>query len=572
MIIPKGGKDRDKQLKFIIDVCSQSRNDRMALYARRRNYFLYGSNQGAGTLHNRLYAHLDLVSSFLYTPDHAKYAIAPPEHSDDALVEQLIALGDYWNDTFRDSELAYQYSDALTWATVYDTMYIKMGWNNATKELYGEIVPPYAMGMWNETKPGIDNQQAFVHSYVLDYDEAVQRLYRAGLASEIKRMEVNFGRDEEDMPPVLHNLLLGGPFGPSITDPLTGVVNSAAEPTPTYRAQTDVPLVKWHEVTVWDDQFEDYAQFTVATPDMVISDSRETIAALKNAKRGVSQELPSESNIFLPGDHPFIEIQPYQIYDYAWGLAHIEKLIPLQQWSDKRMGEIQTLLARQVDPAKVFSGFSGLLDEKAAALGGPGTWVMDQIPGAKVDELKPEIPEDCFAELKEIGAIFLEASGLTETLQGRGEQGVRGRGHAKQLQGTGSGRIRKVAVGLERSLSKLGDIGLRLLMRNSEDKLLTEKKQAFVPAQVGGEYKIRIAGHSHSPLFRDETKDDAIVMLKAQAIDQEALIDILNPANALELKYKLRKRIKAKAEQAKAMMAAGINPDEGKGKPKLKAV
>ena len=110
-------------------------------------------------------------------------------------------------------------------------------------------------------------------------------------------------------------------------------------------------------------------------------------------------------------------------------------------------------------------------------------------------------------------------------------------------------------------------------MRNSEDKLLTEKKQAFVPAQVGGEYKIRIAGHSHSPLFRDETKDDAIVMLKAQAIDQEALIDIFNPPNALELKHKLRKRMKAAAMQKQAMLQAGIDPNEGKGgKAKLKAV
>lgn len=572
MIIPKEGKERDNQLKFIIDTCTQSRNDRIALYARRRKYFLFGTSDGS-SMHNRLRGHIDLVASFLYSPDHARYSVSPPENSDDETIEKLIELSRFWNDEFRDSDLAFQFGDALLWSLIYETMFIKMGWNDARKEIFGHIVDPAHIGVWREDVPDLDNQQAFVHTYVLDYDEAVQRLFHAGLKSEVKRLEVNVGdTEDESASPVLHNLLLGGQWGPNLTDPIQGVVNTAAEPAPQYQAKTNVPMVKWHELYVWDDQYNDYSIFTVASPDIVISDSRETMVALKAAGKAGAKEFASECNIFLPGEHPFVTVQPYGLYDYFWGAAHIEPLIPLQQWSDKRLQEIQNLLARQVDPAKVFSGFQGLLDEKAAALGGPGTWVMEQIPGAKVDELKPEIPEDCFAELKEIGAIFLEASGLTETLQGRGEQGVRGRGHAKQLAATGSGRIRKVAVGLEKPLAKLGDLGLKLISRNCDERLRTSKKLPFLPAQAGDEYKIRIAGHSHSPLFRDETKDDALVMLKAQAIDQEQLIRILNPPNAEELIYQLRKRLMAKAKAEQARIAQGLPPDEGKGKGKLHAV
>ena len=63
MIIPKIARERATFLKFIIDTCNDSRDDRMSLYARRRRYFLYGSNDGVA-LHNRLYSHLDLVASF----------------------------------------------------------------------------------------------------------------------------------------------------------------------------------------------------------------------------------------------------------------------------------------------------------------------------------------------------------------------------------------------------------------------------------------------------------------------------------------------------------------------------
>lgn len=572
MIIPKSGKERDKFVKFIIDTCGQSRDDRVSLYARRRRYFLYGSSNAGGSLLNRLSAHLDLVASFLYSPDHAQFAVSPPEHAEDHIVEQTISLSRYWNDTFRDSDLAYQYGEALRWATVYDTMFIKMGWNNARAELFGHTVSPNNIGVWDESRPGLDNQSAFVHSYNIDYDEAVQRLYRAGLASEIKRLNVDTQRTDSDAPPVLQNLILGGAWGPSITDPIQGIVNTNAEPVPSYAAQNDAPTVKWNEAYIWDNQHDDWTIITAISPDIIISDSRETIEALAAANRGTPP--PSGSNLFLPEEHPFVEVQPYELYDYFWGEAHIEKLIPLQNWSDKRLSEIQQLLARQVNPSKFGSGMMGLTDEAMAAMSGPGAWAFEQVPGAKIEELKPEIPPDLFAEFREIKAAMLEASGLTETLEGRGEQGVRGRGHARQLAVTGSGRIRKVAVGLEKSLAKLGDIGMKLLMRNSEQKLRTATRMDFVPAQASGDYRVRIAGHSHSPLFRDETREDAIVMLKAQAIGKEELIDMLNPPNAVELKHRLKQRMAAQAKAAQEAAARGEElPQQGGGKkPNLKVV
>jgi hypothetical protein len=52
----------------------------------------------------------------------------------------------------------------------------------------------------------------------------------------------------------------------------------------------------------------------------------------------------------------------------------------------------------------------GLNEEKMAAFGGAGTYLFDQMPQAKMEEFKPEMPPDIFAEYKEIKGEFLDAS------------------------------------------------------------------------------------------------------------------------------------------------------------------
>jgi hypothetical protein len=184
--------------------------------------------------------------------------------------------------------------------------------------------------------------------------------------------------------------------------------------------------------------------------------------------------------------------------------------------------------------------------------------VVDQIPGAKVEELAPKLPEDLFAEYKEIGAVFLDASGLTETVSGKGAEGVRGDKHAKRLAMTGSGRIKKTAVRLEEPLSKIAKVGVKLLQKNSEERMTTDSGQVLVPALIAeNRLKFRVSGHSHSPLFQDEAKAEAELLFKSQAIDREMLIRLLNPPNADNMIHALRKRLVAEKQQADARAARG---------------
>jgi len=557
MIIPKENKTkRNDKLREILNTCLESVEERRVKYNRRRRYFLFGTNGEAMVRYNRLQSHLDMVASFLYAADHCRYSISAPRNSENPIIQQVLALEEEWNDTYRDTDLATLYYDAVLWGLINDTSVIKMGWNDTRDELYGKLVDPGMFGVYDETEPDLDSQEAFVHSYHLHWDNAILRCLRAFGEKRgkevIKQLSSGYASGSKDQyyPPVMANMLITATGGANLSGPMMGQVVPNYEAITTYEPKTSFPTVRFHELYVWDDITEDYAIFTMTDGvDEPVSDSRETIDALAKAAERKVEDYASQSNIFLPGEHPFIPVRPFGLPDFFWGESHCERLIRLQDWTNERLDQIADILEQQVDPAKVFSGFMGIEDEKAMALGGPGTWVVDQLPNAKVERLLPEMPEDLFAEFKEIGSIFMEASGLTETVTGKGEQGVRGSGHAKQLATTGSARIRKIAVALEPSLVKLGDIGLKLMQKNSAIRLKTDDGQTFVAQLVGTDrWKVRVAGHSHSPLFADESKEESLVLLKARAIDQEMFIRMRDPPNADNMIHALRERQRKQAE------------------------
>lgn len=561
MLIPFGGKERDEKVAWVLSQCKETMRHRAALYDVRKRYFYFGCLEGDRTLYNRLQAHIDLVSSFLYSADRVRFTVAAPRNSEKMIVQQCQAIEEEWNDEFRDSGISYQFSEALLWSLIFDSMFLKLGWNEARGELFAHMVQPQDFGVFNEAEVELESQEAFCHTYLLDWDNAAARLARAGLRDKIPKMATVFQEGAQTMPAPLTNMLsVTANAGPSMTGRLVGNASQNYMLRSTYEPATTNPMVEWSELYVWDDVAKDYRIITIADPDIVVSDSAQYIDAAERAtKNRVS--YGSRSNTFLPGEHPFVHICPFAALNYFWGKSHTDDLMNLQDWSSQTLDNIREILEQQVDPAKVFSGFMGLQDEKASALGGPGSWVIDQMPGAKVDRLIPEMPPDLFANFQSIGQIFLEASGLTETVTGKGEQGVRGRGHARQLVTTGSGRIRKVAVNLEGPLVRLGDIALKLMKRNDDEPLRIDspdgKGMEFLLSNVETRWKMRVAGHSHSPLFSDESRELAIILLKARAIDREMFVKMLAPPNEAAIIHALREAAPKEAKMQMLQLAAG---------------
>src|ERR1700722_7561456 len=130
MIIPDNQKLKDDYLTWILDTCLSSKEERKSLYDRRRQFFLYGTGGDSEIIYNRVESHLDLVGSFLYSPDHAEFSLSAPANASDAEVKQFMAAQDAFNNDFRDAGLFDFFGNALGWSLVMDTIIGKMGWSD----------------------------------------------------------------------------------------------------------------------------------------------------------------------------------------------------------------------------------------------------------------------------------------------------------------------------------------------------------------------------------------------------------------------------------------------------------
>jgi hypothetical protein len=273
-------------------------------------------------------------------------------------------------------------------------------------------------------------------------------------------------------------------------------------------------------------------------------------------------DRPGES-MFIKGECPFVQICPVPQYDYYWGASEVSKLTNLQTLRNTRMAEILDILARQTKPPRVFSGLGGILDEKFTALNYPGTHISSDMPGAKVDNLAPDMPPDLFEVIHEIDSMFSEVSGISNVLSGKGESGVRSQGHASQLARLGSSRAKKRALIVEDSLEKVATLYLKMMKQYDNTYFKDVDGHPFIAEQFTQDFVVKVDAHSNSPIFTEDLKQLAFNLFKVQAIDKESLLDLLEPP----MKQLLKDRLKQKEEKEK------MNPPQPKGKeapkPKL---
>jgi hypothetical protein len=309
-----------------------------------------------------------------------------------------------------------------------------------------------------------------------------------------------------------------------------------------YKARVSEETVEMHELWVWNDATNDYQVVTVASPDVIIYDR-------------------SGESMFLKGECPFVQICPNPLYDYYWGASECQKLVLLQQLRNQRMAEILELLSKQVNPPTALSGFMGILDEKNFALNRPGGLLASDMPNAKVDRMAPNMPPDLFEVIHEIDSMFAEVSGISNVLEGKGEVGVRSAGHASQLARLGSSRAKKRALIVEDSLEKVATLYLKLIQAYDPTHYHDVNNQPFIANQFTKDFVVKVDAHSNSPIFTEDLKDLAFSLFKAEAIDREDLLDLLEPPMKQLLKDKLKKR----EEKNEAMQAMAPPPPIPKG-------
>lgn len=167
--------------------------------------------------------------------------------------------------------------------------------------------------------------------------------------------------------------------------------------------------------------------------------------------------------------------------------------------------------------------------------------------------------------------MFEEASGIVSVLQGRGETGVRSSGHASQLARLGSSRAKKRALIVEDSLEKVATLYLKMMQYYDKTTFKTTEGVPFIPEQFTKDFVVKVDAHSNSPIFTEDLRQLAFNLFKAQAIDKESLLDLLDPPMKQLLKDRLKVMEKKQAE-AQAAQAAQQQQPKQSSKPDLKAV
>jgi hypothetical protein len=539
MRIPDNPLHREQFYLDLIEKCSVSREERQADYSALRSFYLFGAApEEPPAIFNKIYPHIDQLTSFLYSAESTRFSVDLGATVNPQEQKKVNPLRHLMNDEWLRSNSDQVFTSALQWALCYNSTFVKLiiGPGGSVNPY---MVDPANVGVLREDIPHTDRQEALIHRYYITKSELYARLYNHPKRDSIlERINSSFHAQSEYVPEGIDRIIM------SQTNPnMLGTVNLDLSGMNRYKARVAEDTVEMIELWVWNDDTQDYQCVTKADPDVIIYD-----------REG--------SKMFLDGEMPFIQLCPNPQYDYFWGQSEVQRLVFLQSLRNKRMTEILDLLSKQVDPPTALMGFTGLLDEKNFALNRAGGLLSSDIPNAKVERLAPNIPNDLFEVIREVDAMFAEASGITPVLAGRGESGVRSKSHAESLSRLGSSRAKKRALIIEDSLEKMATLFLKCIQKYQPIKLKDDDGAPFLPAQFTNDYIVKVDAHSNSPIFTEDQRNLAFSLFQAGAIDRESLIELVDPPSKQLLKERLKKMEEQQAQMAQLQMAQQTPPQQ----------
>ena len=117
-------------------------------------------------------------------------------------------------------------------------------------------------------------------------------------------------------------------------------------------------------------------------------------------------------------------------------------------------------------------------------------------------------------------------------------------------------RAKKRALVVEDALEKMATLYLKVMQQDDTTVLTGVDGLRFLPEQFTKDYVVKVDAHSNSPIFMEDLRSLAFNLFKAQAIDKESLLDLLEPPMKQLLKDKLKKAEAKGGEAAQAQPSA----------------
>lgn len=506
----------DKRLDFYLETiskCEASLPDRRQAAEQFRQYYLQGRLDGQKNVkQNRLRDKINLLSSFLYAQETTKFGIkfAPHVPQEQKLYADVLreVILDLWHNTDTDRISG----DAVTWALVYGSMFKKIIWV-AGEGLQTYPLEPHCLAVWREDTDRISHQEAIVMTFHITRQELNRQLLNHPNRDEILKAISGKKKDESTTIPQTVSRIIISQVSPT----MIGSANVDGQGLRIdYAPHVEEDLIEGRELWIWDDDLRegkgDYRIWTGLDPHVTVYD---------------------RANFFIPGENPFVRYSCTPLYNYFWGFSLVGAMIGLQDWRDKRLGQIDLTLEKQLRPSRIGIGITALGDEKIRALDQPGGSLGFPNPAGKIETYKPDMPADAWQLVDRIDQQLDEICGITRTLSGRGEEGVRSEGHAMFLGRMASAPVRRLALLIEDSIEDEATLMLKLQAREDKNEYLADKEKTertkFLLSQVDPNYRVRVSAHSSSPVFAEENRALAGDLLKAGAIDKRTFIEMLDP-------------------------------------------
>lgn len=541
--------ERHHQVTDLIEKCEVSLGEREDKYRKVRRFVLYGTDDGRQARYNKIYHSLRLKSSFLYSSRTVRFTITLPYGASTDLAEHAEEASAHLTQLWRKSQAGRLFSQQVFWSLAYGSMATKYGWNGGPRCW---LVEPGNLGVLREENPLLENQEAVSMRFYTSRAEVRRALLADGTRTEesvdnqLKRLPTVEGMPSKDN--FVSRLVISA-VSPNIIGAVQGMgaISTATEP----RSAED--LAEMRELRVWDDDAQDFRVFTLALPDMVVFDR---LAA----------------DLDLKGVIPMSHLTPNPLYDYFWGSSEGDMLVPLQQWREKRMDQLDKLFARQVNPPGFAKGVTGLTDEKYAAAFRKGGVISTGLPNAELTPMYPQLPPESFAEINAIDSMFNSTLGIPPILLGENpEGGAKGESGLSVMVQMASAPIVNQMLEVEAALERAGDVFWRLVRRNDATVLTTDGGEKFACSMLPEGCIVRVAANTSSPLFSADLRNQAAQMLESGLIDGRTFLELTDPPmQDLLLERFKRKETEEQNERKQveeAMMQAikAAPPDEKPG-------
>lgn len=549
--------DRLNDLMF---KCQTTRERRRGVYGWFRMWYERGTEYaGAPARYNKIEAHIDLLTSYLYAPDSARFSMWLPPKSRAQWLDYAAIARDEFAGVWRDTGADVLFGNVVEWSSVYGGALVKVLPDpQGTPRLC--YVYPGDFGVLREEVPSLDDQIAFCHWYWLSVpeldilarghpDEAAIRKWARDAAI--------VGPSNRQFPPMIQQMITQNITS---TQP-SGIFTMAGLEYP----ESQEPLVEMCEV--WErvpfsykghggqpQRFMDYWVTTMCNQ-----------YSLFERRNPVLPWSPSHIGTALPGEHPFVMVSASQRLDYFWGRSVLPKLLQLQNWRETRMNQIDAVFALQADPPRWGSGM-GLTDEKILNLRKPGSVTSSQMPQAKIETVKIDMPDDPWAVIQHLDDMFSDAGGIPPILAGEQQAGMRAGNQVGAVANISVGRLRRKALFVEDAAELAATKMWHLMQRHDDSTYVTPGGKGFLLAQLPPEARMRVDAHSASPVYAEQVIQKAQMAMQGKALALPDFVRLLDLPDSEALVERARELQASQAKMAEAQLQIEMTKAKRRGR------